>query len=106
MFRTALIALPLVFGLAGPVAADDDGKSLERDMQRMEEIARQAAEQLIGSLQAMIGAVPQFEAPEILENGDIIIRRKDKDATPPAPKQREPRRRPGDNDPRHGSTDI
>ncbi|MEQ9640107.1 MAG: hypothetical protein RIM84_08790 [Alphaproteobacteria bacterium] len=106
MPKTPLLALAVLVALAGPAAADDGGKSLERDMKRVEEIARRAAEQLIGSIGAMIGAVPQFEAPEVLDNGDIIIRRKHDDAPPPEPQQK-PRRRPGPNDPRHqGSTDI
>lgn len=88
----------LALCLAGPAYAGDDTSKLERDMERMEEIAKRAAEQLIGSIQSIIGAVPQFEAPEVLDNGDIIIRRKnDDEAPPPAPREKD-RRRPGDHD--------
>jgi hypothetical protein len=86
MIRITLAALAVVAAFAGPAAADT-GK-LERDMQRMEEIARGAAEQFIGTFQKMIEQVPQYGVPEFLDNGDIIIRRKRDDA--PAPEHRAP----------------
>ncbi len=54
-------------------------------------LAREAAEKLLRAFGLLIDSVPQYEAPEILPNGDIIIRRKPKSApespgkTPPAP---------------------
>ncbi len=43
---------------------------------RAEEMARRAMEQLMRALELMIDSIPQYEMPEIEENGDIIIRRK------------------------------
>ncbi len=43
---------------------------------RAEDIAREAIEQLMRALELMIDSIPQYELPEIQENGDIIIRRK------------------------------
>jgi hypothetical protein len=37
---------------------------------------RAAAEQIINGIRAMILAIPQYQAPVMLENGDILIRRK------------------------------
>ena len=41
-----------------------------------EDMAREAIEQLMRALELMIDSIPQYELPEIEENGDIIIRRK------------------------------
>ena len=43
---------------------------------RAEEMARGAIEQLMRALELMIQSIPQYEMPEINEDGDIIIRRK------------------------------
>ena len=39
-------------------------------------LATQGIQQLIRAMELMLLAIPQFEAPVINENGDIIIRRK------------------------------
>ncbi|MEQ1890110.1 MAG: hypothetical protein ABL951_13175 [Alphaproteobacteria bacterium] len=41
-----------------------------------EEALRGAAEQIMNGVRMMILAIPQYEAPVQLENGDILIRRK------------------------------
>ncbi len=51
-------------------AAEDDERG------RAEDMARGAIEQLMRALELMIDSIPQYELPEIQENGDIIIRRK------------------------------
>ncbi len=51
-------------------AAEDD------ELGRAEDMAREAIEQLMRALELMIDSIPQYEMPEIEENGDIIIRRK------------------------------
>ena len=43
---------------------------------RAEEMAREAIEQFMRALELMIQSIPQYEMPEINEDGDIIIRRK------------------------------
>jgi hypothetical protein len=43
---------------------------------RAEEMAREAIEQLMRALELMMESIPQYEMPEINEDGDIIIRRK------------------------------
>ncbi len=46
------------------------------DRGRAEDMAREAIEQLMRALELMIDSIPQYEMPEINEDGDIIIRRK------------------------------
>lgn len=40
----------------------------------------EATRNIIQAIELFIKTIPQYEAPEILENGDIIIRKKQKDA--------------------------
>ena len=42
----------------------------------IEELTREGIERLMLALEAFIDMIPQYEMPEINENGDIIIRRK------------------------------
>jgi|GEM_PF-461955 len=56
-----------------------------------EELARDGLAKLLSALDLFIGSIPQYETPEILPNGDIIIRRIHPEAekTPdPAPKEK------------------
>ncbi len=61
-----------------PVAANNASGSAE--IQEEAEQARRKIEEALGNLIAglklMMDSIPQYEAPEILENGDILIRRK------------------------------
>ena len=41
-----------------------------------EELLREATDKLLLALELMLQAIPQYEMPEITEDGDIIIRRK------------------------------
>ncbi len=40
------------------------------------DLAREGMERIVEALRLLIDQIPQYEAPEILDNGDIIIRRK------------------------------
>jgi len=57
-----------------------DGLSLPEEAQEEAERARKLIEDALGNLMAglklVMDSIPQYEAPEILENGDILIRRK------------------------------
>ena len=102
--KRILTVATLVLTLATPVQAAEDGPAAEAEKlaREMEQAAREAAKELMGVLTLFIGRIPQYEAPEILDNGDIIIRRKQpKTAEPP-----QPREKPG-NGPRNGEvTDL
>ena len=47
-----------------------------------EQLAREGVEKLLRALDAFIQMIPQYEMPELNEDGDIIIRRK-RDGAPP-----------------------
>jgi hypothetical protein len=61
----ALAALLLA---SGPLAAQE---SPDDPLARAEEGMRQ----ILTALQLLLATIPQYEMPEVLENGDIIIRR-------------------------------
>ncbi len=65
------LALALAAGAPGAALADAPS-----ERERAEEMAKEAIEQLMRALQLMIESIPQYELPEINEDGDIIIRRK------------------------------
>jgi len=43
-----------------------------------DELAVEGLSRLMDALSLFVDAIPQYSAPEILENGDIIIRRKNR----------------------------
>lgn len=67
-----LLAAALAWPGAVPSAADDEPS--KRD--RAEQMAQEAMERLMNALELFLGSIPQYEMPEVNENGDIIIRRK------------------------------
>ena len=83
-------ALTIAAALAASPAMAEDGKSipevlqdLEREADILGEEARTAIEMLIPMIESMmerlpllIDSLPEYEAPVILPNGDILIRRK------------------------------
>ena len=81
MQKRMLIAIALLggFGMAGlaqesiaPAWAGHDTAEEEDPA----ELARQGMERMLRALNLMIEMIPQYEMPQVLENGDIIIRRK------------------------------
>ncbi len=63
--KRILAASAMALCLATPVAAEGD---LAPD-------ASEALQGLVRLLEGIIKSVPQYELPEVLDNGDIIIRR-------------------------------
>ena len=51
-------------------------QTLAQDRGDAETLARAGVERLMRALELLMERIPQFEAPEINEDGDIIIRRK------------------------------
>jgi hypothetical protein len=79
-----VLALAVVCGLAGapaPGLAQDRGAEPSRPVP---EVLEDMGKRLKDVLDLIIQAIPQYEMPEVLENGDILIRRK------PAPPPRKP----------------
>lgn len=52
---------------------------VQADEKGVDELAVEGLSKLMDALSLFVDAIPQYSAPEILENGDIIIRRKNKD---------------------------
>lgn len=79
----ALIAGSLAGGLVQPHATLAAEEENPRD--KAERMARDAMDQLLRAIELLIQSIPQYEMPEVLDNGDIIIRRKrpDPEETPP-----------------------
>ena len=64
------LAISLAFTLStSNVVCADEKKSPEV-------MIEEGAKMIFEALDLVLKAIPQYEAPEILENGDIIIRRK------------------------------
>lgn len=54
------------------------------------EMAREGLEQMLRALRLLVQSIPQYELPEVLENGDIIIRRKHPQPGSDGPESAEP----------------
>jgi len=78
--------------VAGALLVAAPTQAIAQDVGDAETVVREGVERLMRALDLLIGSIPQFEAPEINEDGDIIIRRKrpSEDGAPddaPAPKE-------------------
>ncbi len=71
-FLVVLLASALIS--AAPAASSAASHAPERE--QAEQMALEAMEQLMRALELFIQSIPQYEAPEITDDGDIIIRRK------------------------------
>ncbi len=78
------VPAPAVVARAADMAADKTPQETPREM--LEDATRKALQ----AFELMLKAIPQYEAPEILDNGDIIIRRKKPEPAAPAPADRPP----------------
>ncbi|MCH7652154.1 MAG: hypothetical protein IIB14_00630 [Chloroflexi bacterium] len=66
----------------GPALAQSSAKP---EQESPAEMLEDATRTILKAFELMLRAIPQYEAPEILENGDIIIRRKRPEKEKPAP---------------------
>ena len=53
----------------------------QSNLEGTEEAIKQSAKQILRALTALMMSIPQFESPETLDNGEIIIRRKRKESS-------------------------
>ena len=85
--RLHLLPLFALSILAAPLAAHADSlqDSLQGNTAEAERLANDAVDKIMKALNLMIMSVPRYGAPEVLPNGDIIIRRLDppKDSNKP-----------------------
>jgi hypothetical protein len=76
--RQGLIAALIVLGLllAGPVLTGPGPAGAQSAEEDPAELAREGMERMLRALTLLIEMIPIYEMPEVMENGDIIIRRK------------------------------
>lgn len=48
-----------------------------------EQAIKQGVQRILRALEALMHSIPQYGPPEVLDNGDIIIRRKHPEPSPP-----------------------
>lgn len=74
--KKAILAMVMSAGLAvTPALAQSELDGQDKDDESAAEAARQGVESLMRALELVIDSIPMFELPELLPNGDIIIRR-------------------------------
>ena len=74
--RTRLLPLFALALLSVPMAAAS-ADSLQGNTKEAEQLANEALTKMMKALNLLIMTVPRYAAPEVLPNGDIIIRRLD-----------------------------
>jgi len=79
--RLSIVAVPVLLALAMPVAAAEPDKK-----ETPSELMTDAMSQMVRALELFIKSIPQYEKPEVTEDGDIIIRRKRPGTAPETPK--------------------
>ena len=81
-----VLCLPLLLTAPPAALAADDPPAKDRSP---EALLDEATQTILRAFKLLLGSIPQYEAPEVLENGDIIIRRKHP-AEEPAPAKPRP----------------
>jgi len=84
MRRFLLATVPIAAVVATPALAP--AQSDEERERSPEALAKEGITKLLDALELLIDEIPQYAAPEVLPNGDIIIRRLD----PVEPEERAP----------------
>ena len=85
MQKTFLVmALIVAMAFAAPVAALADTKP---EPASPSEMISEATRTILKAFEIMMRSIPQYEVPEVLENGDIIIRRKHPEPKKPQPNE-------------------
>lgn len=74
--RSGFLAVLLASLLIGAAPAASSAASHATEREQAEQMALEAMQQLMRALELFIQSIPQYEAPEITDDGDIIIRRK------------------------------
>ncbi len=82
-FRTIALAAMVLW--AGSAAAQD-AKPMPKSLDEAAEATRQALEGVMNTFRGLVESFPGYEAPVVLDNGDILIRRKRSESKPAPPK--------------------
>lgn len=78
LLPVAALCLSLVLAPMAASAAENTTPE-----QSPSDMAREGLERMMRALRLLVESIPQYELPEVLDNGDIIIRRKHGDDAPP-----------------------
>ena len=84
----AAVLLALALGFA-PGPASGSALAASASEEDPEELMREGMERMLRAIELMIEMIPQYEPPEITEDGDIIIRRKRRPDKAPDPLEEE-----------------
>lgn len=57
-------------------AAEEEDPALEEKLDEAEKAFKDTVASFLRIIEGLVKSIPQYEAPEMLDNGDIIIRRK------------------------------
>ena len=90
--RNTTVLTALCLFAVTPVAALSAEEERSDPGTEARELARDSIEKLMRAMELLLDSIPQYEAPEITEEGDIIIRRKRNPEAPngePGPEQTE-----------------
>ena len=72
----AALVVASVFCPSSPIASSEvKFAQTKQSKPAPEELIEEGMKMIIDALDILLKTIPQYEAPEILENGDIIIRR-------------------------------
>ncbi len=88
----SVIVTAAMMSLASAAAFGAETKPAPDARDRAAEALREGAEKIMRALELILHAVPQYQMPEVLDNGDIILRRRN----PDRPKHPGPSPRPRD----------
>lgn len=84
----AAVWLAMAVAAPGPAAAQSDPPAGRPPSEVLEETTQRVLE----LFRNLIGAIPQYEAPVVLDNGDILIKRKRPEPESPPPGNESPTR--------------
>jgi hypothetical protein len=76
LLAVLLLAIALPAAAAEPAPLPQAAEKLRDEIERAANAMRESMGRVLLSLEEVARRLPRYEAPEITENGDIIIRRK------------------------------
>jgi len=77
-----VVVVIIVLSVPAPTFAQS-----QEDNPAPREMIEGATKMMLQALELMLNAIPQYESPEILKNGDIIIRQKLQEPEQPPPEK-------------------
>ena len=85
-----LIPILAVFMISAEPALSANDQKIQSPSKNPEQMIEESVKTVMNALKQFLRSIPQYSAPEILDNGDIIIRRKHRENEPGDQKKKEP----------------